>query len=255
MRRARWGRRGVRVAIGASLVVVVVAGRASADSSFPDAPPMPALIGGSDEVRVIDDSPMSAAERVEPIVAHAYPIERGGGTYERTHHDYPATDIALPCGTALVAAVDGAIWEVERIDRWNPLTDIAATRGGRTVVIDGDDGVRYLYAHLSAITSTLAVGQRVAAGQRIATLGTTGRSTGCHLHLGLSPPCPTRVWDRLAGTVWPWPYLDAWRRGDNIGPGPEIERWLELHPEGCGRAGTVSSVDDLATYVPMRFGE
>ncbi len=208
----------------------------------------------ADGVQIADVSGLAPATRTITFVPHAFPIESGRGTYEPTHHDYPATDIALPCGTALVAAVDGEVWEVDRVDRWNAATDVPSTRGGRTVVIDGDDDVRYLYAHLSAIDSGLAVGQRVRAGQRIATIGTTGRSTGCHLHLGLSPRCTTRIWDRLAGTVWPWPYLDAWRRGENLSPGPEVEAWLAAHPGGCGSSAVIA-LDDPATRVVDRLGE
>lgn len=51
---------------------------------------------------------------------------------------------------------------------------------GLTVVVDHGDGRETLYAHLSAID--VAPGQRVAAGQRIAQSGNSGRATGAHLH-------------------------------------------------------------------------
>jgi murein DD-endopeptidase MepM/ murein hydrolase activator NlpD len=51
---------------------------------------------------------------------------------------------------------------------------------GLLVSIDHGSGVRTLYAHLSRIDVKL--GQRVAAGQPIAVVGTTGHSTGPHLH-------------------------------------------------------------------------
>ena len=210
----------------------------------------------SDPVEVTGAADASVgAVRQLTFVDHAYPVAAGRGAYGTTHHDYPATDIAVSCGTPVLAPVDGAVWEAERIDRWSPSSDVPSTRGGRTVVVEGDDGVRYLLAHLSTIDTGLAVGQRVEAGAQLGTVGSTGRSTGCHLHVGFSPPCATRVWDRLAGTVWPYPYLDLWRRGENLSPGPEIVAWSAKHPGGCSPGAIVDVGDQGRITAAPEFGE
>lgn len=51
---------------------------------------------------------------------------------------------------------------------------------GNTVEVDHGHGFKTRYGHLSAISVT--VGQQVAVGQRIGAMGSTGRSTGTHLH-------------------------------------------------------------------------
>ena len=51
---------------------------------------------------------------------------------------------------------------------------------GNTIEIDHGRGFKTRFAHLAAIA--VHVGQRVAVGQRIGAMGSTGRSTGPHLH-------------------------------------------------------------------------
>ena len=54
---------------------------------------------------------------------------------------------------------------------------------GNFVVITNDDGTKCRYLHLSVIAENLSVGQRVDAGTKIGNVGSTGQSTGNHLHL------------------------------------------------------------------------
>ena len=69
---------------------------------------------------------------------------------------------------------------------------------GEYVVINHHDGTMTLYAHMSAGSRTESVGQEVAQGQVIGTVGSTGNSTGPHLHFEV----------RVNGScVNPLPYL------------------------------------------------
>lgn len=78
-------------------------------------------------------------------------------------------DFAGPSGTPIRATADGVVKH-------------AGWRGGygNTVIIEHAFGVETLYAHLSRIN--VSVGQRVSRGDQIGGMGTTGRSTGVHLH-------------------------------------------------------------------------
>lgn len=78
-------------------------------------------------------------------------------------------DIAAPAGTPVVASAPGEVSLAE--------PDLFFTGG--TVVLDHGHGVTSIYSHLASVD--VADGQRVAAGEPIGTVGSTGRSTGPHL--------------------------------------------------------------------------
>ena len=155
-----------------------------------------------------------------------------------SHHDYPAADIfASPgCGTPLVSPVDGRVLEVRTVNLYDPATDNPAHRGGRYVSILGTDGVRYYLAHLDTVVPGLSPGQRIGAGALVGTMGRTGRAGACHVHLGISPPCPGKEWSVRRGVVWPQPYLDAWRRGGTGSPAAEVGAWARSNPGACAAA-------------------
>ena len=87
---------------------------------------------------------------------------------ERSFHT--GVDIALPEGTPILAGGTGIV----TLSGWHG-------GYGYTVIIDYGDGISALYAHCSALLVT--VGQTVQTGDIIALVGTTGNSTGPHLHL------------------------------------------------------------------------
>ncbi len=83
-------------------------------------------------------------------------------------------DVVAPPGTPVRAAAAGTV----------TLAHGDLYFSGKTVIIDHGLGVSTLYIHLQDLH--VATGQRVAQGQIIGTIGTTGRSTGPHLHWGLN---------------------------------------------------------------------
>jgi len=153
-------------------------------------------------------------------------------SYARTHHDYPATDIIAACGATVVAPVAGQILDTTTVDRYDPKVNLGSTRGGLSVSILGEDGVRYYGSHLSTLDPAVVPGAAVRLGQRLGQVGRTGNASVCHLHFGISPPC-RRVgdWWIQRGVVWPWSYLDSWRQGGNLSPVAVVAQWHGQH--GC----------------------
>jgi len=82
---------------------------------------------------------------------------------------HSGVDVPAPAGTRINAAKDGYV----RISRWS-------ASWGNYIIIDHAGGYSTLYAHNTR--NHVREGQRVSAGQHIGDVGTTGRSTGNHLH-------------------------------------------------------------------------
>ena len=87
-------------------------------------------------------------------------------------HGRNGVDKANYCGTPVYAAADGSV----------TTADAVGYNGGfgKFIKLAHLNGTETLYSHLSKITVVL--GQTVAKGQLIGLMGSTGRSTGCHLH-------------------------------------------------------------------------
>ncbi len=94
-------------------------------------------------------------------------------------------DLAAPAGSPILAAYDGDVVAADY-----------SSAMGNYIMIDHGGGLYTIYMHASALY--VSKGASVYKGQTIAAVGTTGRSTGNHLHFGV----------RLNGNyVSPWNYL------------------------------------------------
>jgi murein DD-endopeptidase MepM/ murein hydrolase activator NlpD len=108
-----------------------------------------------------------------------------------TRRFHKGIDVAMPVGQSVPAARDGRV------------TFAGEMRGyGLAVVIDHGNGLSTRYGHLSAID--VQAGDTVTAGQTIAESGSTGRSTGPHLHFEVldngQPVNPMVSWAKLGSS-------------------------------------------------------
>jgi murein DD-endopeptidase MepM/ murein hydrolase activator NlpD len=103
----------------------------------------------------------------------------GGGSTEF----HPGQDISAPRGTPVVAPADGTVTQAGWQNGY-----------GNMVILDHGNGLTTRYAHLSKIE--VAASQELKKGDLLGQVGSTGRSTGPHLHyevrIGEAPVSPRR---------------------------------------------------------------
>lgn len=105
-----------------------------------------------------------------PVPAGGYISSNFGYRSETAINNHTGMDIAIATGNAIVAADTGTVSRV-----------IYGNYGyGNYLIVNHGNGMSTLYAHCSKIYAT--VGQSVARGEQIAAIGSTGYSTGPHLH-------------------------------------------------------------------------
>ncbi|HDO23830.1 MAG TPA: LysM peptidoglycan-binding domain-containing protein [bacterium] len=107
-----------------------------------------------------------------PYYAGYYLRPIRGGVKTQGLHGYNAVDLASSCGTPIMAAASGDVI-ISRKRGWNG-------GYGHYIVISHKNGTQTLYGHLRK--NIVSAGWHVVQGQVIGYMGTTGKSTGCHVH-------------------------------------------------------------------------
>lgn len=133
------------------------------------------------------------------IYGYVFPM-RGPHTYGDgigAGRGHQGADLLGKCGTPLVAARGGVVY----------YNDYQASGAGNYLVINiKGSGKSHVYMHMPA-PSPLKVGAKVKTGQRIGAVGTTGRSSACHLHF----------------EIWSAP---GWYQGGSfLDPVQSLKRW------------------------------
>ena len=119
--------------------------------------------------------PLAPAGLTYPLATSALQIDPWGWRFSESRgawRMHTGVDFAAPTGTAVLAALGGVVVLAEEISGY-----------GLTVVLDHGEGLQTLYAHLQTIDVPL--GQALEPGQRLGTVGMTGRASGPHLHFEL----------------------------------------------------------------------
>ena len=155
----------------------------------PVLPPTPTLVEGpvGTDAAALDPEPTAAAPRparakpravrsaprpqvVRPVSTYRISATFGASGSRWSSGRHTGLDFAAPYGTPVRAVAAGRVVEAG----WDGSY-------GNAVVIEHASGVRTRYAHLAS--DSVRVGEQVAAGERIGSVGSTGNSSGNHLHL------------------------------------------------------------------------
>jgi murein DD-endopeptidase MepM/ murein hydrolase activator NlpD len=150
-------------------------------------------------------------------LAGGYVFPVGGGSevvsVGRDHHDYPAADIAAPEGSPLYALANSAVLDTYP----DPIG-----RCGMGFKLQVESGAVYVYCHLAYLEPSVVPGAALAAGAPVGLVGSTGNSTGPHLHLQLSPalsyPQQEAWFESFAGTAFRWQGEPAAKRARQLAP-------------------------------------
>ena len=148
---------GVEFDFANGLPIIPAAGSIPAPGSFPFDP---SLVGGTGAA----DSHIPSIWPTTGVVTSPYGLRWGGTDF------HPGMDIANDMGTPIVATADGVV----DYAGWN------AGGYGNMVDIDHGNGIMTRYGHASQVV--VSTGQHVKRGQLIAYMGSTGFSTGPHVH-------------------------------------------------------------------------
>jgi murein DD-endopeptidase MepM/ murein hydrolase activator NlpD len=179
---------------------------------------------------------------ISPAIAapiYTFPVAGCTVTYSKYHHDYPAADIFGKKGCAFVSPIAGVVDEVNTVDKWSGKTNLGADRGGLSISILGDDGLRYYGSHLSKIEPNIVPGYKVTTGEKLGEIGSTGsaRGTKPHLHFGISYPTEKGIWwvrrgvGLEKGKTSPWKYLQAWQVGKDLKPKLTVPAVIPAEPK------------------------
>lgn len=137
-----------------------------------------ALMTDGRAVALRNPSPLFASGFIWPAegrISGVYGSQRVlNGVPKRPHF---GVDIAGPIGTEVVAMADGIVQVAHDVDG-------GMFFNGKTVLLDHGLGLTSVYIHLD--TLSVETGQRLKQGEHLGTIGNTGRSTGPHLHWGVT---------------------------------------------------------------------
>ena len=119
---------------------------------------------GKSVKKALMKTPINGARLSSPFGMRKHPIDG----FNKMHR---GTDFAAPMGTPIMASGDGVIKKAG----W-------CGGGGNCVKIKHNSTYQTVYAHMSKFARGIKVGVRVKQGQTIGYVGSTGKSTGPHLH-------------------------------------------------------------------------
>jgi murein DD-endopeptidase MepM/ murein hydrolase activator NlpD len=179
---------------------------ALADPNLPEGPLKVRLSARDSKRRLARNAAKASRVRDLQLSSHKFPVA-GPFTYggkdavfgaDRGTHKHQGQDLIAAEGTPVIAPRGGVVKYVQ----------YQASGAGYYVILDGDDEDRdYAFMHLREGSILVEQGQQVRTGDQLAEVGSTGRSSGAHLHF--------EIWE---GGGW-------FGKGHPVDPLPYLKRW------------------------------
>jgi murein DD-endopeptidase MepM/ murein hydrolase activator NlpD len=165
--RLAFGMPAVVAALVGAVTIVADAGASAPHSADPVEPDLPAY-------HLVVGERITVQRWITPVYSYHLTgrFDDGGSYWSSGHHT--GLDFAAPSGTPIRSIAAGVVLS----------TDYDGAYGNKTVV-RLEDGTEVWYCHQDS--QAVAPGERVARGQVIGAIGTTGNTTGPHLHLEIHP--------------------------------------------------------------------
>jgi murein DD-endopeptidase MepM/ murein hydrolase activator NlpD len=151
----------------------LVEGPVGTDAAAPDLPAATTAPTRAPRARAARSAPRPQV--VRPVSTYRISATFGDSGSRWSSGRHTGLDFAAPYGTPVRAVAAGRVVEAG----WDGSY-------GNAVVVQHSNGAQTRYAHLSA--DSVRVGEQVAAGEVIGRVGSTGNSTGNHLHLEVITP-------------------------------------------------------------------
>src|SRR4051812_32878766 len=153
-------------------------------------------------VTVPAPAPAPSGTHTFPLLGSAWTFPGPGGRFgaPRSGHIHQGQDISAPSGTPIVAPAAGTVTFVAYQ---------ASGAGYYVVMKEAGQDYSYAFMHLLAGSTAVRVGQQVARGQRIGSVGATGDAEGPHLHFEIWQG----PWQAGGHPIDPLPYLQQWAAG------------------------------------------
>ena len=179
---------------------------ALADPSLPEGPLKVRLSARDSKRRLARNAAKASRVRDLQVHSHRFPLagpftyggEGAGFGADRGSRKHQGQDLIAAEGTPVVAPRGGLVRYVQ----------YQAAGAGYYVILDGDDEDRdYAFMHLREGSIVVKEGQQIRTGDRIGDVGSTGRSSGAHLHFEI---WEGGGWYGKGHPVDPLPYLKLW---------------------------------------------
>lgn len=157
--------------VGGGVALGLITAANAALPRFEHSPARPKLAQVPHRPPPTGPAPYLAFQDPEPGYAVVSPFGLRQLPWEASGRLHAGIDIAAPAGLPVLAAADGTVTRME-VDAGY----------GRFVEVKHAAGLSTIYAHLGRFQPQIAVGMTVKAGASLGELGSTGSSTGAHLH-------------------------------------------------------------------------